>query len=330
MRSVWVLSLPRAATAALAATLGVATVVAAGCGQVSQLKGRKAYKDANQAYQAQDYKKAADLYQTTVEADPDTPELTPAYFFLANSLDNLYKPSKKGEAANDALMTSAVKYYQLAADKLSASDNAEFKKLGKLSMQYLVAAYDPDKLNDPGKAEPVLQHMIQADPADPSNYFRLARLYEDAGVYDEAERIFLAAKDNRPNDASVYTSLASYYNRQGRFDKTIAALEQRAEKDSKNPEAWQTIAVYYQDEARKDSRLRDAEKKDYVLKGIAAVDKALGIKPDYSDAMTYKGLLLRLEANLEKDPAKQQQLLKEANELRDKSEEIRKKKPAGA
>jgi tetratricopeptide (TPR) repeat protein len=330
MRSVSVLSLPKAAMAALAATLGVATVVAAGCGQVSQLKGRKAYKDANAAYQSQDYKKAADLYQATVDADPDTPELTPAYFFLANSLDNLYKPSKKGEAANDALMQNAVKYYQIASDKLSASDNPEFKKLGKLSMQYLVAAYDPDKLNDPGKAEPVLQHMIQADPADPSNYFRLARLYEDAGVYDEAERIFLAARDNRPNDASVYTSLASYYNRQGRFDKTIAALEQRAAKDEKNPEAWQTIAVYYQDEARKDSRLRDAEKKDYVLKGITAVDKALSIKPDYSDAMTYKGLLLRLEANLEKDPTKQQQLLKEANELRDKSEEIRKKRPAGA
>jgi len=324
------MSLPKAATAALVAALGVATTVATGCGQVTQLKGRKAYKDANQAYQAQDYKKAADLYQTTVEADPDTPELLPAYFFLANSLDNLYKPSKKGEPANDALMGNAVKYYQIAADKLSAAENPEYKKFGKLSMQYLVAAYGTDKLNDPGKAEPVLQHMIQADPADPANYFMLARLYEDAGVYDEAERIFVAAKDARPNDASVYTSLASYYNRQGRFDKTIAALEQRAERDAKNPEAWQTIAVYYQDEARKDSRLRDTEKRDYILKGIDAVDKALNIKPDYSDAMTYKGLLLRLQANIEKDPVKQQDLLKKANELRDKSEEIRKKRPAGA
>jgi tetratricopeptide (TPR) repeat protein len=323
-------SLPSAAIAVLAATLGVAAVFAAGCGQVNQLKGRKAYKDANVAYQAQDYKKAADLYQTTVDSDPNTPELMPAYFFLANSLDNLYKPSKKGDPANDALMENAVKYYQIAADKLSASEDPSYKKFGKLSMQYLVAAYGSDKLNDPGKAEPVLQHMIQADPGDPANYFMLARLYEDAGVYDEAERIFVAAKDARPNDASVYTSLASYYNRQGRFDKTIAALEQRAAKDASNPEAWQTIAVYYQDEARKDSRLRDNEKKDYVLKGIAAVDKALTIKPDYSDAMTYKGLLLRLEANLEKDLAKQQQLLKEANELRDKSEEVRKKKAAGA
>ena len=164
-----------------------------------------------------------------------------------------------------------------------------------------MAAYGTDKLNDPGKAEPVLQNMIRAEPGDPANYFMLARLYEDAGDYEEAERIFVAAKDAKPNDASVYTSLASFYNRQGHFDKTIEALEQRAAKDSTNPEAWQTIAVYYQDEARKDPRLKDAEKKDYILKGIAAVDKALAIKPDYGDAMTYKGLLLRLEANLEKD-----------------------------
>ena len=327
MRSFSGTSLPRVAVAVLATAV---TLAAAGCGQVNQLKGRKSYKDANVAYQAQDYRKAADLYQAAVDADPDAKEILPAYFFLGNCLDNLYKPSKKGEPTNDALMQNAVKYYQLAADKLLASDNADYKKLGKLSLQYLVAAYGSDKLNDPGKAEPVLQTMIRAEPGDPANYFMLARLYEDAGVYDEAERIFVAAKDAKPNDAAVYTSLASFYNRQGHFDKTIQALEQRAAKDAGNPEAWQTIAVYYQDEARKDSRLKDAEKKDYVLKGIAAVDKALAIKPDYGDAMTYKGLLLRLEANLEKDGAKQQALLKEAKDLQDKSEEMRKKKAAGA
>ena len=327
MRSFSGTSLPVMAVAALATT---AAFLAAGCGQVSQLKGRKSYKDANAAYQTQDYKKAAELYKATVEADADAKETLPAYFFLANSLDNLYKPSKKGDAPNDQLMTDAVKNYQLAADKLNASDNADYKKLGKLSLQYLVAAYGTDKLNDPGKAEPVLQNMIRAEPGDPANYFMLARLYEDAGEAEEAERIFLAAKDSKPADASVYTSLASFYNRQGKFTKTIDALEQRAERESTNPEAWQTIAVYYQDEARKDPRLRENERRDYILKGIAAVDKALRIKPDYADAMTYKGLLLRLQANLEKSPAEQQKLLKQADELRDKSEEIRKKKAAGA
>src|SRR5215467_6418039 len=314
----------------VAALVAAATLAAVGCGQVNQLKGRKAYKDANTAYQAQDYKKAAELYKTTIAADPDAKETLPAYFFLANSLDNLYKPSKKGDPANDQLMEEAVKNYQIAADKLSASDSADYKKLGKLSLQYLVAAYGTDKLNDPGKAEPVLQNMIRQDPSDVSNYFVLARLYEDAGVYDESERMFLAARDARPNDASVYTNLASFYNRQGKFPKTIEALEQRAQKEQNNPEAWQTIAVYYQDEARKDSRLKENEKRDYIGKGLVAVDKALTIKPDYADAMTYKGLLLRLQAPLEKDLTKQQDLLKKAKELQDQSEETRKKKSAGA
>ena len=39
---------------------------------------------------------------------------------------------------------------------------------------------------------------------------------------------------------------------------------------------------------------------------------------------------LRLQANLEKDPAKQQTLIKQADQLRDKAQEIRKAKAAGA
>src|ERR1051325_1027985 len=149
----------------VAALVATATLVAVGCGQGDSLKGRKSYKDANTAYQAQDYRKEADLYRVTIEADPEAKETLPAYFFLANSLDNLYKPSKKGDPANDQLMQDAVKNYQLAADKLSASDNPDYKKLGKLSLQYLVAAYGTDKLNDPAKAEPVLINMIQHEPS---------------------------------------------------------------------------------------------------------------------------------------------------------------------
>jgi len=92
--------------AALAAVLGLS---AAGCGKVNQLKGAKAYKAANAAYATQDYKKAADLYQETVNADPNYPDFSPAYFFLGNSLDNLWKPSKKGDPENDKLLEDAVK-----------------------------------------------------------------------------------------------------------------------------------------------------------------------------------------------------------------------------
>jgi len=311
------------ASVAVAAMLALAAV---GCGKVGELKAKKAFKNANQAYQAQDYKKAADLYEEAVAADPN---MNQAYFFLGNSYDNLYKPSKKGEADNDALLQKAVDNYEKAADRLARSDKEDDKKLGKLALQYLVAAYGPDKLNDPAKAEPVVQRMIQLEPGEPTNYFALAKIYEDAGAYDAAEQMLLKAKEVKPNVPDVYMQLAGFYNRQGEFDKTIGALEERAAKEPNNPEAFFTISSYYWDDAQRNFRLSPEQKKDHVQKGLAAVDKALAIKPDYMEALVYKGLLLRLEANMEKDPAKQQALIKEAVALHDKAEELRKKKASG-
>ena len=99
---------------ACAAMLALASLTSTvGCAKVGEIKAKKAFKAANQAYQQQDYKKAGDLYEETVAADPN---LNSAYFFLGNSYDNQYKPSKKGEAANDALLQKAVENYQKAAD----------------------------------------------------------------------------------------------------------------------------------------------------------------------------------------------------------------------
>jgi tetratricopeptide (TPR) repeat protein len=300
-----------------------------GCAQVGTLKAMKSYKAANQAYQQQDYKRSAQLYEEAIAAAPDEVKIVPSYFFLANSYDNLWKPSKKGDPENDKLLERAVDNYQKAAEKLARSDDPQNKKLSKLSLEYLVSAYSADKMNDPGKAEPVVQKMIQMEPGDPTNYFALAKLYEDAGAYDAAEDMLLRARDAKPSDSAVYMTLAGYYNRQGKFDKTIDALEQRAAKEPNNPEAFYTIATFYWDEAFRDARLKEATKKDYVNKGIEAVDHALQIKPDYAEALVYKGLLLRLEANLEKDRDKQQALLKQADQLRDKAQELRKQKAAG-
>ena len=101
-----------------------------------------------------------------------------AYFFYGNSLDNQYRSSRAGEPENDAFLTKATENYQKAAEKLSASADPNDKALGKLALQYLVAAYGADKLNDPASAEPVVQRMIQLDPSDVDNYFALANIYE--------------------------------------------------------------------------------------------------------------------------------------------------------
>ena len=87
--------------------------------RLAQLQAMKAFKAANQAYQQQDYKKAAGLYEEAVAADPN---LAQAYFFLGNSYDQQYKPSRKGEAAERRAADQGGGHYQQAADKLSVSD----------------------------------------------------------------------------------------------------------------------------------------------------------------------------------------------------------------
>ncbi len=302
------------ASLALAATVALSSV--AGCSQIGSLKALKVDKEANAAYQSADYKHASDLYEEALAAAPDEPRIVSAYFFLANSYDQQFKPSKKGDPANDALLEKAVKYYELAAQKLQPNDNPP----RSLALKYLAATYGSDKLDDPVKEEPVVQRMIMADPGDTENYFGLANIYEQAGVDDEAEKIYLLAKSARPNEAAVYLQLAGFYQRQGQFGKAIEALEQRAEKEPTNPEAYHMIASYYWQETMHNGSLKDQVKIEQVQKGLQAEDKAIQLKPDYVDALTFKGLLLRLQANLEKDPAKQQQLLKEADVLHDRAD----------
>jgi tetratricopeptide (TPR) repeat protein len=304
---------------------GVLAVVAglalaqAGCTQIGVLKGQMALRDAVKYYQRQDYKQAAEKYEEALASNPD---LGDAYFYLGNSYDNQYKPSRKGEADNDALLQKAVTNYEKAATQAT---NPITKQR---ALQYLVAAYGTDKLNDPAQQEPILRRMIELDPTDPTNYHYLARVHEESGNYEEAEKLLLKARDMKPNDSTVYTGLAAFYNRQGEFAKTMEALEARAQKEPRNPEAFYTIATFYWEKAYKDFTTTPADKIKFTKQGLEAVDKALSLNKDYTDALIYKGLLLRVQARLEKDPKVQQQLIKEAEGYTERAKAVQSKQRA--
>jgi predicted Zn-dependent protease len=302
---------------ALVLTLAVAV---SGCSKVNEIRAMKAIKDAHKLYQANDWRAASEKYEEALQLNPDAGDM---YFYLGNAYDNLYRPTRKGEPNNDAYLTKAIENYKLG------SERATTPVVKQRSLQYLVNAYGPEKLNDPTSAEPVVKAMIELEPSEPTNYFVLADIYADSGEYELAEQTYLKAKEVRPNDPAVYMQLAGFYNSQGDFEKTIAAVNDRTKVEPNNPEAYQTLATYYWDKAYRDFRLSDKEKLQFVLSGLEAVDKAIGIKSDYMEAVAYKNLLLRLQANLSKDPAEQQRLLREADQLRDKAEALRKQKAAG-
>ena len=312
---------------ALVVVLGVST---AACGQIGQLQAKLAFRDANTLYQRKEYPGAVAKYEEAItkcrgsEADCTDPQLTPAYFFLANSYDQQYRPARRGEEANDALLTKAIDFYKKS---VALEKNPQYKQL---ALQYLVNAYGTEKLNDPSQAEPVLQSMIEVDPKDTTPYFGLANIYEQSGDYERAEQMLVKAREVRPGEPSVHMQLAGFYNRQGEFAKTMEALHERAKVEPTNPEAFYTIGTYYYEKAFRDFNIPEREALQYVQQGLEAIDKALELRPDYFEAITYRGLLIRVQANREKNPARQQDLLKQAKELENRAIEVRNKQRAAA
>ena len=294
----------------LAIVLGVAL---SGCNYFDGLQGKMAFRDANGAYQAQQYREAAELYEETLAEDPS---LTAAYFYLGNSYDLLYRPTRRGEPENDMLLDKAIENYR------KSGELEQDPALRQLALEYLVAAYGPEKMNDPDAAEPILQQMIAANPTESANYFVLSRVYEDLGEYEAAESVLLDATAANSQDPAVFMQMAGYYGRLGEFEKAIESLQRRVVLEPNNPEAHQTLAAYYWDEVYRDFGLTDDEKRTYLDAGVLSADKAIELKDDYVEALTYKGLLLRLQAELETDRDTFEALLAEANALRDLAQDL--------
>ncbi len=302
----------------------------AACQYLDQVSAMRTFKEANSAYGRGDYETAAEHYGEILEiletGSSDqllNEQLTATYFYIANSYDNLYKPSRRGEADNDRFLEDAIHYYELASEEITDPN------LQRLAMQYLVSAFGPDKANDPASSEPVLRQMILLDPENPDNYFALANLYEQSGLFEDAEAVMLEVRNLRPDDPIVYLQLAGFYNRSGEFELTIDALEQRARIEPDNPEAFYTISTFYWEKAFRDFRITQDQKAEYIAAGIDAADSAIGLNDRYVDALVYKNILLRMQANMTTDLDLQEALIEEADELRNRAEELQKQQQAG-
>jgi len=308
---------------ALVLAVGLSTTA---CGKYSigNLRSLMAFKEANELYKRGDFPKAIEAYQRAIQHNPD---FGISYFFLGNSYDNMYKPSRRGEAENDANLVKAVENYKKATEVIK-DDDPQGPQIRKLAFEYLIAAYGPDKIDDFSQAEPIAQKLIQLEPNEPSNYWSLGTLYEGQGRYEEAEATFNKAVEVRPNDAQGYMVLAGYHNRQGNFEKTMEAWENRARVEPNNPEAHHMIGYYLYEKAFKDYTISAATKRDYLAKAVAAEDAALALHAEYVEALTIKNIILRLQANAERDPKKQKALIEEADRLRNKAMELQKSQAA--
>lgn len=64
------------------------------------------------------------------------------------------------------------------------------------------------------------------------------------------------------------------------------------------------------------------QKRDLILRGLAALERAESLRADYFESLVYRNLLLREQAQLESDPSIQQTLIAEADAVRQRAIEI--------
>ena len=86
------------------------------------------------------------------------------------------------------------------------------------------------------------------------------------------------------------------------------------------------LGTLYWERAYRDGALSEVQKREYVALGLREIDLALQANPRSVEALTFKSLLIKLQATLEPDPEKQQALVSEADRLRAEAIRLRNQK----
>jgi tetratricopeptide (TPR) repeat protein len=115
------------------------------------------------------------------------------------------------------------------------------------------------------------------------------------------------------------------YFKKGDFERGMEWTRKRVGIDPKNPEPYLMLGVQAWDRSYHYPDIDPATRAKIVDSGLEALDKALQIKPDSFEALTYINLLYREKAKIEPDPAKQQEYIAKADQYRQQALELRKK-----
>lgn len=305
----------------------LAPLFVTGCNQV---RAKSAFKDGNKAYKEEKFKQAVESYERALQFEPNMAE---AMFYLASSHQNMYRPGKDNPE-NQAHLDEAVKWYKACVDAdTGATEALKRVKLNALAALTAIYAEPPYKSYD--TAIGYAQQLSKENPDDPKYNFALANLYEKFDKVDKAEETYKKVAEQNPKDAKACAALAGFYNKplwdgHSRFDDAINTLQQCATIDANDPQGFYKVAVFYWDKAYRDPDIKEKQKDEYADKGLDYVGKALALKPDYVDALVYKGLLLRVKAQVTSNLRLRQQYLDEAAMLAKQAKELRAQQSASA
>jgi tetratricopeptide (TPR) repeat protein len=233
---------------------------------------------------------------------------------------------KKGnEFLKAAQYQSALAAYDEAL-RLDPDETKLHKHIGISYMgMYQPGSKHPKDLEFAQKAIDNLKQYSAAYPEDTKSLEYLVSMYLNTERYDDAIAFYQNELLKRnPKDVKAMQSLARLYFKKGDFDNGVLWLKKQLEIEGNNPEVYYLIGVQAWDRSYNFPDLDPALRAKAVEDGLQALNKAIELKPNYFEAVSYINLLYREKAKMETDPVKKQEYTDTANKYLQQALEMRK------
>ena len=242
---------------------------------------------------------------------------------------NKLKSKQEVKRGNDFLKAAqyqpALAAYQEAL-RLDPGETKLHKHIGIAYMgMYQPGSKHPKDLEFAQKAIDNLKMYAEAYPQDQKAREYLISMYLNSERFDDAINFYQNEMLKRnPKDSKAMQSLAMLYFKKGDFENGVKWLKKRLEVEGNNPEVYYLIGVQAWDRSYNFPDLDPALRGQIVEEGLQSLNKALEMKPDYFEALSYINLLYREKAKMEIDPAKKQEYTDTANKYLQQALEMRK------
>jgi tetratricopeptide (TPR) repeat protein len=237
--------------------------------------------------------------------------------------------------ANDAYQreewATALKHYQKARD----IDGTSFPDLDRMIGYSFIGLYSPEdksaaNVKNADAAIVELRKYLKKKPEDRIAREALINLYLNAERITDAIQYFREWLETHPADVEAVRSIATLYAKQGDFNESLNWYQKITLLQPRDPEAFYVFGVVCYEKVAKNPPADMNERLQIIDRGKKALQQATQLRQDYFEAMVYLSLLYRQQAPIETDPVKQQQLVAEADRVRNEAIAIVKKKKAEA
>jgi tetratricopeptide (TPR) repeat protein len=255
-----------------------------------------------------------------------------AFLLLAVSLltgcDKI-KSKQEIKKGNEFLKAAQYQSALAAYDEALRLDPGETKLHKHIGISYMgmyqPGSKHPKDLEFAQKAIDNLKQYAAAYPEDTKSLEYLVSMYLNTERYDDAIAFYQNELLKRnPKDVKAMQSLARLYFKKGDFDNGVTWLKKQLEIEGNNPEVYYLIGVQAWDRSYNFPDLDPALRAKTVEDGLQSLNKAIELKPDYFEAVSYINLLYREKAKMETDPVKKQEYTDTANKYLQQALEMRK------